>query len=52
MKTGIWGCFDEFNRILLEVISVISCQVKTVIDALKNTLKFFTFYGNEINLIN
>jgi dynein heavy chain, axonemal len=48
--TYIRGCFDEFNRIELAVLSVISAQIKTIQNALVMNFKRFQFEGNEISL--
>ncbi|KAL8567586.1 hypothetical protein ACOMHN_054399 [Nucella lapillus] len=50
-QSGAWGCFDEFNRIAVEVLSVIAVQVKTIQDAIKEKKKRFNFMGEEISLI-
>ncbi|KAI8814786.1 dynein heavy chain and region D6 of dynein motor-domain-containing protein [Cladochytrium replicatum] len=50
VQTGAWGCFDEFNRIELAVLSVISAQIKTIQNALVMNLRRFQFEGNEIVL--
>ncbi|XP_029978186.1 dynein axonemal heavy chain 9 [Sphaeramia orbicularis] len=49
-QTGAWGCFDEFNRISVEVLSVVAVQVKSIQDAIRNKKKRFNFMGEEVNL--
>ncbi|KAJ8957969.1 hypothetical protein NQ318_001970 [Aromia moschata] len=50
-QTGAWGCFDEFNRISVEVLSVVAVQVKSVLDAIKNKKVMFDFMGEQIALV-
>ncbi|XP_039947795.1 dynein beta chain, ciliary [Bactrocera tryoni] len=49
-QTGAWGCFDEFNRISVEVLSVVAVQVKCIQDAIKAKKVMFNFLGEIISL--
>lgn len=49
-QCGAWGCFDEFNRIDISVLSVISTQLQTIRNALVLNQERFIFEGVEIDL--
>uniref|UniRef100_A0A6Q2Z4C9 Dynein, axonemal, heavy chain 6 n=1 Tax=Esox lucius TaxID=8010 RepID=A0A6Q2Z4C9_ESOLU len=50
-QSGAWCCFDEFNRIDIEVLSVIAQQLITVRNAKAAKLSRFMFEGREIKLV-
>ncbi|ERL87542.1 hypothetical protein D910_04933 [Dendroctonus ponderosae] len=50
-QSGAWCCFDEFNRIDIEVLSVIAQQLITIRNAKAAKLQRFMFEGREIKLI-
>lgn len=49
-SSGAWACFDEFNRINVEVLSVIAQQVISIQSAVKEGLTRFVFEGSDIAL--
>ncbi|XP_006900461.1 PREDICTED: dynein heavy chain 6, axonemal [Elephantulus edwardii] len=50
-QSGTWCCFDEFNRIDIEVLSVIAQQLITIRNAKAAKLSRFMFEGREIKLV-
>ena len=49
-SSGTWGCFDEFNRIRLPVLSVVAQQVLSIQNAKKAGTRCFQFEGDSLTL--
>ena len=49
-SSGAWVCFDEFNRLIPEVLSVCTVQFKAVCDGISAGLVRVTVEGDEISL--
>jgi dynein heavy chain, axonemal len=50
-QTGAWVCLDEFNRIDVEVLSILAQQLRTIKSAKDARLAAFLFEGREITLV-
>ncbi|KPI89879.1 dynein heavy chain putative dynein heavy chain point mutation [Leptomonas seymouri] len=49
-QAGAWGCFDEFNRIEIQVLSVIAQQIATIQEAVIQKRPEFLFEGAQVRM--
>lgn len=49
-SSGAWACFDEFNRIEVDVLSVVAQQILCIVQAVRQHAETFLFEGTVLRL--
>ncbi|XP_076274081.1 dynein cytoplasmic heavy chain beethoven isoform X2 [Rhynchophorus ferrugineus] len=50
VKTGAWGCFDEFNRLDEATLSAVSTLIQSIQEALRRDSKTVTLLDREVTI--